>query len=62
MYVCMYIHYPVPNNRGSVNKRGGLKNNLNINKRGGPNKMGSLKIVLSQKWQPVITNYGDCFG
>ena len=30
----MYIYYPVPNNRGSVNKRGGLKNNLNINKRG----------------------------
>ena len=23
---------------------------------------GCLEIVLGQKWQPAITNYGDCFG
>ena len=37
---------------------GGPTDNLNINKRGGPNKRVGLKNVLSQKWQPVITNYG----
>ena len=46
-----------------------IKRNLNINKRGGEMgragvqiKEGGLKIVLDQKWQPVTTNYGNCFG
>ena len=44
---------------GGVLIKGGPTENLNINKRGGPNKKGgSLKNVLGQKWQPVITNYG----
>ena len=44
---------------------GGSTDNLNINKRGEgerADKRRGLKIVLSQKWQPVITKYGDCFG
>ena len=49
---------PVPNNRGDLNKRGGLTDNLNINKRtGGGGRGGGLKNILGQKWQPVITNY-----
>ena len=54
------MYSPVPR-RG-----GGPTDNLNINKRGGPNKKGGwgwgLKIALGQKWQPFTTNYGDCFG
>ena len=52
---------PVPINRGGgggPNKKGGLKDNLNINKRGGgggvPNKRRGLENVLGQKWQPVM--------
>ena len=48
----------------SLNKKGGggrfPTDNLNINKREVPSKRwvgeGSLKIVLGQKWQPVMTN------
>ena len=30
---------------------------------GAPNRReGRLKIALGQKWKPVITNYGHCFG
>ena len=36
----------------------GPTDNLNINKRDGPNKRGSLKNVFRQKWQHVISNYG----
>ena len=58
----MYVLYSaVLNNRGFVIK-GGLTDNLNTNKwgEGGQIKGGGrcLKNVLSQKWQPVITNYG----
>ena len=72
------IYSPVPNNKGVLIKvcvggrgegrrvgGGGLTDNLNINKRVGPNKRGgTLKIVLGHnlaKWQPVVTNYGNCF-
>ena len=67
----MKTYYPVPNNRegGSLNKRQGGRgptDNLNINKQvgeeGSKENGGSLNIVLSQNWQPVLTNYGDCFG
>ena len=46
----------VPNNTGGLNKKGSPTNNLNINKRRGPNKAlgGGLENVLGQKWQPVI--------
>ena len=43
---------------------GGPKDNLNINKRGAVQIKGGgggVKIDLGQKWQPVTTNYGDCF-
>ena len=55
------MYSSVPNNRGSLNKRGGPPDNLNINKQGVSNKRrggGGLKNFLGQKWQPVITNYG----
>ena len=55
---------------GGLNKKGGggggPTDNLNINKLGGGQIKGGegvvLKIVLYQKWQPVTTNYGYCFG
>ena len=71
------LYSPVPNNKGGRGEREGgkgflIKRNLNINKRGGRGgemgragvqiKEGGLKIVLDQKWQPVTTNYGTCFG
>ena len=48
---------------GALNKRECPTDNLNINKREGPNKKGEgvglgLKIVLGQKWKPVRTNCG----
>ena len=39
-------------------KGGDPTDNLNINKRGVQIKRGGLRIVIRQKWQPVITNYG----
>ena len=45
-------------------KGGGATDILNINKQGEgfQNKRGGgLKIILGQKWEPVVTNYGDCF-
>ena len=66
------LYSPVPNNKaGRGDGEGGkgflIKRNLNINKRRGGGggvqiKEGGLKIVLDQKWQPVTTNYGNCFG
>ena len=50
--------YPPVQIIGVLNKRGALTDNLNINKRGFQIKGGGLKNVLSQKWQPIITNYG----
>ena len=47
---------------GCLNKRWSPTDNLNINKRRSPNKREGLKVVLRQKWQPVLINYGDCFG
>ena len=44
--------------KGGLNNTGGPTDNLNINKRGGPNKRGGLKNVLGQKGQHVISNYG----
>ena len=67
------LYSPVPNNKGGEREGGKgflIKRNLNINKRGGGEmgragvqiKEGGLTIVLDQKWQPVTTNYGNCFG
>ena len=59
------MYSPAPNNKGRGGGVGGSTDNLNINKRGeggGADKRRGLKIVLRQKWQHFITNYGDCFG
>ena len=44
----------VSNNRGGLNKSGGLTDSLNINKREDPDKSGGggggLKNFLGQKW------------
>ena len=46
IYIYMYIYSPVRTNRGEgVLIKGGATDNLNINKRGGPNKRGDLKNV-----------------
>ena len=48
------LYSPVPNNKGGG---GGDVGGAGVQK-----KEGGLKIVLDQKWQPVTTNYGNCFG
>ena len=51
------MYSSVPNNRGSLNKRGGPPDNLNINKQGVSNKRrgggGSEKF----SWSEVATRY-----
>ena len=63
-YFSLY-YSPVPNNRWGLNKRGRLSDSLNINKGAGGGGeaervqiKGGLKNALSDKWQPIITNYG----
>ena len=44
--------------KGSRYTSGGL----NKKREGGGDPSDNLNINKYQKWQPVITNYGDCFG
>ena len=65
IYLCSR-YSPVPNNKGGrvlLIKEGGVQQTtlISINGEGGVQIKVGLEIVLGQKKQPVIANYGDCF-